>query len=389
MQGTRDQHLTPDDAAGGLQSSSIESTGGLDVFVHAAPASARCDEQEQFASMASRAGEVLAEYGLSPDNLVCGWIHFAKAPTWPWRSALADVWGTSNPQPLTGLVQPPASACFCTMRLHAIRSVRQSGVWHGTTTAPAAATVLRAGARHLRLMSITPSPDLIGVAPVTDQAHDMFVQADRGLATRGLSFQDVVRTWIYVRDIEHNYAALNQARNRYFAEARLQRLPASTCVEGTFVGSSAPVVMDLYAVGASEGVAIQAVQGATMGQATAYGSAFARAALLTEPGRKTLYVSGTASIDALGNVVAVGDIQGQLERMFENVRSLLEQSDCTWDDALHARVYLARTEDHGTFLRAAASCGISPRLPTTAVVAAICRPEWLCEIELCLARRQD
>jgi enamine deaminase RidA (YjgF/YER057c/UK114 family) len=360
----------------------------LDLFVAAAPASTHDDERGQFASMATRALEALGAHGLSPVNVVCGWLHLAKTPAWDWREALAQAWSASGPLPITALLQPPAVPFrYCTMQLHAILSARQSGVWHGSAAGPAAATVLRNGARHLRLMAITPQRELAQGAPFVDLAYDMLAQAGHALTARGLTFRDVVRTWIYVQDIERNYEFLNQARRRYFDEQGLVRLPASTCVGGALPAASAPVAMDLYAIATDGEVRVEAIAPGTMGEASAYGSAFARGSRISEPGRSTLYVSGTASIDDRGEIVAVGDIEGQLARMFGNLAALLDGAGMKFDHALSATAYLKQAGYRQAFGRAAAVAGLPEDVPTAVVVADICRPEWLCELELCAARK--
>jgi enamine deaminase RidA (YjgF/YER057c/UK114 family) len=368
----------------------VDGVGTLDLFVAAGPAFTRADDRGQFVSMASRALDTLSAHGLGPSNVVCGFIHLAKTPSWAWREALASAWNVSGPLPITALLQPPAAPfCFCTLQLHAIRSARQSGVWHGHSVGPAAATVLRSGARHLRLMSITPRPELLESASMTDLTYDMLAQAGHALTARGLRFRDVVRTWIYVQDIERNYGAVNQARNRYFSEQGLARLPASTGVEGALPGAFTPVAMDLYAVVAGGEVRVEAAPPGLMGQASVYGSAFARGSLISEPDRRTLYVSGTASIDADGRVVAVGDIQGQLDCMFGNVRALLDGAGMEFGHAVGVTAYLKRAGYYRAFVKAAAKVGLPADVPASVVVAEICRPEWLCEIEVCAVRKSS
>ncbi|MBN2573734.1 MAG: hypothetical protein JXP73_04150 [Deltaproteobacteria bacterium] len=358
-----------------------------DLFVSAASASTHDDERSQFASMASRALEALEKQGLSPFNIVCGWIRLAKTPAWDWRKTLADMFGASGPLPITALLQPPAVPNrYCEMQLHATRSARQSGVWHGNVAAPAAATVLRHGARHLRLMSITPRRGLPAEASLADLAYDMFAQAGHALSARGLAFADVSRTWIYVQDIERNYEALNRARHRYFAEQKLARLPASTGIGGVLPGAPVPVAMDLYAIAGNEAVRVEAVAPGAMGEASVYGSAFARGSRIIEPGRTTLYVSGTASVDAAGGIVAPGDIDGQLVRMFANVRALLGGSGMEPHHVLTATAYLKQASFRKAYANAASAAGLPDDVPSTVVVADICRPEWLCEIELVAAR---
>ncbi len=214
----------------------------------------------------------------------------------------------------------------------------------------------------------------------------MLAQASHALTARGLSFKDVVRTWIVVRDIHRNYEAVNQARNRFFAEQRIVRLPASTCVEGGILGSGCPVAMDLYAVAGPAQIRIEAIPPGSMGEATAYGSSFARGTLIDEPGRSMVYLSGTASIDAQGAVVSLGSVSGQLDCMLGNARSLLGQVGMDFGHVAGAIAYLKRAGDYGEFLRAAAERGLPASVPTAVVVADICRPEWLCEIELCAAK---
>jgi enamine deaminase RidA (YjgF/YER057c/UK114 family) len=366
----------------------FEGERNTDLFVSAVPASTHDDERRQFTTMAERMLDALGKQGLSPFNIVSGYIYLAKTPAWDWRELLARVFGASGPLPITGLVQPPARPYqYCAMQVHAIHSARQSGVWHGNVAEPAAATVLRHGSRHLRLMSITPRRGLPRNASFEDLTYDMFAQAGHALVARGLAFKDVVRTWIYVQDIEQHYASLNRVRRRYFAEQQLVRLPASTCVGGVLPGAPLPVAMDLYAINAGGDVCVEAIGPGLMGEASEYGSAFARGSRIREPGRTTLYVSGTASIDTAGMVVAPGDIDGQLARMFGNVRALLDGNDMAMEQVLSATTYLKQASHRRAYAKAAVAAGLPIDLPHVVVVADICRPDWLCEIELVAARR--
>jgi enamine deaminase RidA (YjgF/YER057c/UK114 family) len=367
-----------------------ENGQALDVFIQAAPSSTRDDQRTQFVSMVDASLHALRSQGLAPSSVVSGWLRFATAPSWDWREALATAWQVSGVLPITALVQPPAQPfCACSLGLHAIRAAMQSGVWLAPSASPAVATVLRGGSRHVRLMSVTPRPELCKTGSFADLTYDMFAQAGHALTARGLSFADVVRTWIHVRDIEKNYASLNQARTRYFREQRLSRLPASTCVEGRPVGVDVPVTMDVYAVPANQDVRVEAMSPGTMGEASGYGSSFARAVQLGEPGRRWLFVSGTASIDTKGKVFAVGDVQGQLECMFGHVRALLAQAGMGLGDALTATAYLKRADYLPEFTKTARAHGLAPSIPCAVAVADICRPEWLCEIELCAVRKDD
>jgi enamine deaminase RidA (YjgF/YER057c/UK114 family) len=223
-------------------------------------------------------------------------------------------------------------------------------------------------------MSVLPRPEVRGT-DVADLAYDMLAQARHALIDRGLAFSDVVRTWIYVRDIARNHAAFEQGRNRFFRELGLERLPASTCVEGALVDGSASLAMDLYAVAAHPAVTVSSIAPGLTGQAVT----------VAEPGRLSLYVSGTASpatLDGRDDVVAPGDLQGQLDGVFRNVRSSLDQAGMTFADGISAKAYLKHARDYPTFCEAARSHGLADDVPATVVVADIGRPECLCEIEL-------
>lgn len=51
------------------------------------------------------------------------------------------------------------------------------------------------------------------------------------LASEGASWQDIVRTTCYLRDIERDYAAFNEERTKFFSEQGLNPLPASTGIQ--------------------------------------------------------------------------------------------------------------------------------------------------------------
>ena len=51
------------------------------------------------------------------------------------------------------------------------------------------------------------------------------------LASEGATWNDVVRTTCYLRDIERDYAAFNEERTKFFREQGLDPLPASTGIQ--------------------------------------------------------------------------------------------------------------------------------------------------------------
>jgi len=97
-------------------------------------------------------------------------------------------------------------------------------------------------------------------------------------------------------------------------------------------------------------------------------------------------LSGTASIDPQGHVVAPGDAKGQLRCMFANAAGVLGQAGLGLADTVSATAYLQRAGLLPEFRRATQAAGLPASVPTAIVIADICRPEWLCEIELVAGR---
>jgi enamine deaminase RidA (YjgF/YER057c/UK114 family) len=79
----------------------------------------------------------------------------------------------------------------------------------------------------------------------------------------------------------------------------------------------------------------------------------------------------------------VGDVEGQVACILGNVRALLAKAGMDFGDVVSATTYLKRAEDYRALCRVAAAADLPAQLPMPVVVAALCRPDWLCEIELC------
>jgi len=63
----------------------------------------------------------------------------------------------------------------------------------------------------------------------------------------GASWQDVVRTWYYLRDIDRDYAAFNEERTAFYRELELDPLPASTGIEAKLCRPELLVEMEAVA----------------------------------------------------------------------------------------------------------------------------------------------
>ncbi len=198
----------------------------------------------------------------------------------------------------------------------------------------------------------------------------------------------LVRTWIYISDIDVNYSGVVRARNDIFARYGLTadtHFIASTGIGGDSQTRYACVAMDFLTYPHAEERQKKYLKALDhLNPTHEYGVAFERATRLDMGRAMHYYVSGTASIDCNGNVMHVGDVKLQAERLIENIRALLADGDATLADIHYLIVYLRDISDYETI-----DCIFRKRFPSTPFIivhAKVCRPEWLIEAE-CIAER--
>jgi enamine deaminase RidA (YjgF/YER057c/UK114 family) len=294
--------------------------------------------------------------------------------------------GSGQPRPALTLVQqPPARpGQMCEVQALAFIPARGKALTsRGIPGLPAGCSgrvVEMEGAKHVFLSGIT------GGVPGDDsdferQAGAMFLSADRHLGLVDLTFRNVVRTWIYVKDIDAEYGILNLKRRQYFVEHGIEPSPASTGIKGTTHLTDRACGLDLRAIVGEGRVAVRPVHAPTLNEAPSYGSDFSRGTRVDLQGRSIIYLSGTASIDTGGCIVAPRDIEGQVERMLVNVEALLAGQGATRENLVSAVTYLKRPEYIDTLRSVCRRRGLPERFPNTICVADICRFEWLCEME--------
>jgi 2-iminobutanoate/2-iminopropanoate deaminase len=115
-------------------------------------------------------------------------------------------------------------------------------------------------------------------------------------------------------------------------------------------------------------------------------SSFSRGMRIDLNGLTILLISGTASIDADGRSVHIGDFRAQLRRTYHNITGLLEAEGATWHDIVRTTCYLRDIErDYEAFneerTRFFQEQGLDPVPASTGIQAILCRPELLVEIE--------
>lgn len=195
-----------------------------------------------------------------------------------------------------------------------------------------------------------------------------------------------IRTWFYVQNIDVNYSAVVEARKDFFNQNGLtadNHYISSTGIGGRHADKKITSVMDAYSVaGLMIGQINYLYASDNMNRTSDYGVTFERGTTVDYADRREVYISGTASIDNKGNIVAEGDIVKQTIRMLHNIDALLEEASASRDDIAYAIIYLRDIADYNTVKKIMdKEIGGTPKLIT---LAPVCRPGWLIEME-CIA----
>ncbi|MBN1805719.1 MAG: hypothetical protein JW837_10740 [Sedimentisphaerales bacterium] len=218
---------------------------------------------------------------------------------------------------------------------------------------------------------------------VTTHAQAMLEKAESALAKFGADFLSVPRTWMWLKDILSWYDEFNQVRNEFFTERGLigdgtrQSMPASTGI-GLGPAGGGDCAMDLMAVLKPVDCTKYLQAGGKQQCALDYGSAFSRASKTDTPAGQTVFVSGTASIDADGETTHIGDAAGQIKTTIENVQAVLADMHCVDEDVVHVISYCKTTEVERIFND---SFRKTLSWPWITVICDICRSDLLFEIE--------
>ena len=192
-----------------------------------------------------------------------------------------------------------------------------------------------------------------------------------------------LRTWIYVQDVDNNYAGVVKARNEVFITQNLNpdtHFIASTGIAGRTGDSTINVLFDAYAVDGITSKQVKYLHARThLNPTHEYGVSFERGTAIEYGERKHILISGTASINNRGEIEHPGNIKRQVERMWENVDALLKEADADFCDMGQFTVYLRDIADYEVVRKM-----FDERFPDTPKVitlAPVCRPGWLVEME--------
>ena len=221
------------------------------------------------------------------------------------------------------------------------------------------------------------------------QMYELFGKLAADVAAKGGELgRNVLRTWIYCRDVDNNYPGVVRGRNRRFDEQGMtERFLASTGIGG---GTDEPhqlVAMDALVCDgeAPRQTPLHALE--NLSPTALYGVRFERGMRIGWRDRDWLVISGTASIDKHGQVLHVGDVGAQSRRVLENISALLAEGGGALSDVRAATVYLRDPAELAKVKKAFDDA--FPGIPLVYLRAPVCRPAWLVECECVAVRKAE
>lgn len=225
-----------------------------------------------------------------------------------------------------------------------------------------------------------------------EQTETVFRRAAAVLKSLDMSFRDVARTWVWIRDILSWYDDFNSARTGIYKEVGLVAndgtaiyLPASTGIGVAPEFDKFAVGLELIAVSDGNKTIHSHVSSGEQQSAFTYGSAFARASIAPTPAGTTLFISGTAAIDNAGNTEHKGDAGKQINATFSHVRAILNEAGMNDRNVMSAIVYCKTPEIAALYQHARSVIWSGKSWPCVETIADICRDDLLFEIELTAA----
>jgi enamine deaminase RidA (YjgF/YER057c/UK114 family) len=218
------------------------------------------------------------------------------------------------------------------------------------------------------------------------QATRMFANVEPGLRASGMKYTNVVRTWIYVARLLEWYSEMNRVRTELYRRAGLgveggPEFPASTGIMGR--SDDEECIMDVLALEADGPQFARAMpirRSPRQDSSFNYGSSFSRGVALEIEGRRTVHISGTASINAAGASTHIGDAEHQSLDTLMNIAAILAEQGGGLENITSATLFCKNRGAWEAWERATRLLGV-PALPKVCVLADVCRQDLLVEME--------
>lgn len=335
--------------------------------------------QTQLADIREQYLDFLKQHALGTEQLIMARFYLTDAINlWPQVKEHALYAELQTTGACTFIEQPPlgggkvALLVWFTQEKHLARVVRADGY------------TLQCGDVKYVFQAVRLTKDEAFETDAYAQTMEAFGRHASQLQREGMNLEEHChRTWIYVRDIDPNYQGVVDARNEIFLRAGLRadtHYIASTGIGGFPDNPAAIVSIDFFSVQGIERKDVKYLKALDyLNPTSEYGVAFERATAVDLPTGRHIFISGTASIDKHGQVLHIGDVEKQTERLFLNISKLLEDGGATLDDMKYYLVYLRDISDYD--LVKDYLDRHFPHTPYVIMEARVCRPTWLIEVE--------
>ena len=224
------------------------------------------------------------------------------------------------------------------------------------------------------------------------QTRLLFNEYNMQLLEEGCTLEaNCIRTWLFVNDVDLNYGGVVRARNQFFFTPGLTvhtHFIASTGIGGRQQDPNVLSQMDNYAIAGIQKEQIHYLYAPThLNRTSDYGVSFERGTYIDYADRRHVLISGTASINNKGEIMYPKDVVKQTHRMWENVEALLAEAECTYDDVSEMVVYLRDVADYELVKEMYEER--FPGKPYVIVLAPVCRPGWLVEMECMAVKKME
>ncbi len=341
---------------------------------------------EQIEIIQQRYAEALKTFGLTVETAVFRRIFLSDVLNQAAmvRDSNLVLETADNPVAVSIVQQPPLSGAKIALLAYHVDSQEP---FTKQRLAPKHMLFEKNGLRHLWSTRLCAGACDSSPTAVTTQTRKVFsdlVDTLEGLG--GTLLNNCVRTWIYLKNVDVFYQGMVDSRTELFSQQGLTgdtHYISSTGIEGACAHRSDLVAMDAYSILGLAPEQMSFLNDFEHLCATKdYNVTFERGTRIAYADRAHHFISGTASIDVAGRVVHPGNVLSQLDLALTNVDALLRSGSASLADIMHLLVYLRDPTDYASVNKALSQR--FPDLPILIVQGAVCRPEWLIEVE-CIA----
>lgn len=349
-----------------------------------------CDTLEAAQALLDLVAEEIAESGVQPVQEKLYGLSSQRAEVLRVRAAVWRRHELDIHMPVTWIQGAPL--CGCDFAGIQVWGIAPRGGWTCVSTVGDEATGLGRlwtgrGFRMLHLPFVR-GTHADGTLPAghAEQAELMFRNANAALKAQRFDYGQVKRTWIYVRRLLEWYDDLNRVRTAFYRTEGLDMggalaFPASTGIQCSCDGEE--IMMDVLAFdteGPQTASAIPITTSSRQHQSFKYGSAFSRGMAFEIEGRRTVHISGTASINPAGASIHVGDAEMQSLETLMCIAAILEEQGGSLENITSATLFCKDRASFEAWQRVSRLLRI-PALPKVCVLADVCRHDLLVEME--------